>query len=115
MKKKTRFYKTEKKTDISNINSDAPSERKCGYYQVNPEVTTIYVGNLKFNKTEKQVQELFGRFGSVKYSKIVLDQKTGKGKQNTPSARKSLGRNRKKENNILPGSGQIQTGIQKKT
>jgi RNA recognition motif-containing protein len=81
MKKKTRFYKTEnKKPNISKSISDAPTERKCGYFQVNNEVATIYVGNLKYNKTEKQVQELFGRFGSVKYSKIVLDQKTGKGK-----------------------------------
>jgi RNA recognition motif-containing protein len=80
MKKKTRFYKTTKKPNITANSTDAPTERKCGYFQVNPDVTTIYVGNLKFNKTEKQVQELFGRFGSVKYSKIVLDQKSGKGK-----------------------------------
>lgn len=61
-------------------NQDTPLERKCGYYQVNPDVTTIYVGNLIYKKTEKQVQELFGRYGSVKYAKIVLDPKTGKGK-----------------------------------
>lgn len=74
-KRKSKF-----KVQSDKITTAPLTEKKCGYFQVNPDVTTIYVGNLKYNKTEKQVQELFGRFGSVKYSKIVLDPKTGKGK-----------------------------------
>ena len=55
-------------------------ERKCGYFQSNPNITTIYVGNLRYSKTEKDVKKLFEKFGTVKYSKLVLDDKTSKPK-----------------------------------
>ena len=38
----------------------------------------IYVGNLSFQATEKDLQELFGEFGSVSRVSIIRDKETGK-------------------------------------
>ncbi len=38
----------------------------------------LYVGNLSFNTTETDLQEAFGRFGSVTDSKIMMDRESGR-------------------------------------
>lgn len=38
----------------------------------------LYVGNLPFHFTEKDVQELFGQYGSVVSTALVLDRDTGR-------------------------------------
>ena len=38
----------------------------------------IYVGNLSFKTTEKELQEAFERFGEVSSAKIIMDGYTGK-------------------------------------
>lgn len=55
-------------------------ERKIGYYQKDPSVTTLYLGNLRYTKTEKDLKILLEKFGKVKYVKLVVDPKTNKSK-----------------------------------
>ena len=43
-------------------------------------VSTIYIGNLSFNKREGEIKKLFQKFGKVTYVKSVLDSKTKKNK-----------------------------------
>ena len=38
----------------------------------------IYVGNLPFDTTEEQLQELFGQFGQVERASIIMDRATGR-------------------------------------
>ena len=38
---------------------------------------TIYVGNIPFHSTERDVRSLFTKYGSVVSVKLVTDQKTG--------------------------------------
>jgi len=38
----------------------------------------MYVGNLSFNTTESQLQELFAAFGSVQSASLVMDRDTGR-------------------------------------
>ncbi len=40
----------------------------------------IYVGNLPFSATNESLSELFGQFGGVDSSKIVMDRDTGRSK-----------------------------------
>ena len=40
----------------------------------------IYVGNLPYQLEEKELEDLFGQFGSVKTVKVVKDPATGKSK-----------------------------------
>lgn len=40
----------------------------------------IYVGNLPFSATSESLTEVFGRFGSVDSSKIIMDRDTGRSK-----------------------------------
>ncbi len=40
----------------------------------------IYIGNLPFTTTSESLLEVFGRFGSVNSSKIILDKETGRSK-----------------------------------
>ncbi|MGK0367796.1 MAG: RNA recognition motif-containing protein [Thermoproteota archaeon] len=56
---------------------DVRAERKLGYYQKDEEVTTVYIGNLKFQKKEQDIKEMFEFFGAVKYVKTVIDNETG--------------------------------------
>jgi RNA recognition motif-containing protein len=41
-------------------------------------VMKMYVGNLSFNTTESQLQELFAAFGSVQSASLVMDRDTGR-------------------------------------
>ncbi|MDX1909442.1 MAG: RNA-binding protein [Bacteroidia bacterium] len=43
-------------------------------------MTTLYVGNLSFGMTERQLEELFSAFGEVSSVKIITDRETGKSK-----------------------------------
>lgn len=40
----------------------------------------IYVGNLPFSTTSESLTEVFGKFGSVDSSKIIIDRETGRSK-----------------------------------
>lgn len=42
--------------------------------------TTIYVGNLRYTRTEEDVYQLFKRYGRVISAKLILDKKTQKSK-----------------------------------
>jgi RNA recognition motif-containing protein len=42
--------------------------------------TTIYVGNLSYQKTEKEIKKMFTPYGSVMFADIVTDSKTGQSK-----------------------------------
>jgi len=41
-------------------------------------VKSIYVGNLPFNTTDSELQELFGQHGAVHSAKVVTDRDTGR-------------------------------------
>ena len=49
-----------------------------GYFQKDPSVTTIYVGNLRYTTTEMDLKKIFERFGKVKYVNLVQDKETNK-------------------------------------
>ena len=38
----------------------------------------LYVGNLPFSSTEADLEELFGRHGTVQSAKIITDRETGR-------------------------------------
>lgn len=40
----------------------------------------IYVGNLSYGMTDEDLGNLFGTFGSVSESKVVIDRETGRSK-----------------------------------
>jgi len=40
----------------------------------------LYVGNLSFETTESELQELFGQAGSVETVRIITDRQTGRSK-----------------------------------
>jgi RNA recognition motif-containing protein len=43
-------------------------------------VTTVYIGNLDYDRTEKDIKVLFSHYGKVKSAKIVLDTETERSK-----------------------------------
>jgi RNA recognition motif-containing protein len=43
-------------------------------------VTTVYIGNLDYDRTEKDIKVLFSHYGKVKSAKIVLDADTERSK-----------------------------------
>jgi RNA recognition motif-containing protein len=40
----------------------------------------IYVGNMPYNSTEKELEDMFGEFGTVTSARIITDRETGKSK-----------------------------------
>ena len=40
----------------------------------------IYVGNLSYRTNDKDLEELFAKFGAVKSAKVIIDRETGKSK-----------------------------------
>ena len=40
----------------------------------------IYVGNLSYRMNDKELEELFSKFGAVKSAKVIMDRETGKSK-----------------------------------
>jgi len=40
----------------------------------------IYVGNMNYNTSERQLQDLFGQYGDVSTVNIIVDRFTGKAK-----------------------------------
>jgi len=40
----------------------------------------IYVGNLSYDLTEKELEELFAEFGSVSAARIITDKQSGRSK-----------------------------------
>jgi len=51
-------------------------DTKIGFFNKDISMTTIYVGNLSFSKTEIEIQELFESYGIVTYVKIIKDDET---------------------------------------
>lgn len=49
---------------------------KIGFFNKDVSMTTIYVGNLSYEKTEIDIKELFESYGKVTYVKIVKDSET---------------------------------------
>lgn len=49
---------------------------KTGGLRRNGTATTIYLGNLKYSKTEGQIKKIFTKYGKVNYVKLVVDKKT---------------------------------------
>ena len=40
----------------------------------------IYVGNLSYRMNDKELEEVFSKFGEVKSAKVIMDRETGKSK-----------------------------------
>ena len=40
----------------------------------------IYVGNLSYRTNDKDLEELFSKFGAVKSAKVIMDRETNKSK-----------------------------------
>ena len=40
----------------------------------------IYVGNLSYRMNDKELEEVFSKFGAVKSAKVIMDRETGKSK-----------------------------------
>jgi RNA recognition motif-containing protein len=60
--------------------STASDKQTTGFYQRHNGTTTIYVSNLRFTRNEKDVKDLFGKYGVVNFVNIVLDRETGNSK-----------------------------------
>lgn len=57
------------------------SERNLGFFQkAGEKITTIYIGNLSYQKNEKDIKSLFKTYGKVSYVRLMLDPKTMKSK-----------------------------------
>lgn len=65
-KKKSKFPKTTKPLSESKF--------------VKPQFTTVYIGNLYFQRTDDDIKELFKQFGRVRSAKIVMDPETHQSK-----------------------------------
>lgn len=55
-------------------------DTKIGYFNKEPSVMTLYVGNLGFDMTENEIKNLFESHGNVNYVKLVKDQETQESK-----------------------------------
>lgn len=64
----------------SNKGDKSYLDTKIGYFKKDPSVTTIYIGNLVYEKTEIDLKELFEEFGPVNYVKLIKDPNTHKSK-----------------------------------
>jgi RNA recognition motif-containing protein len=51
-------------------------DSKIGFFNKDSSMTTIYVGNLSFDKTEIEIKELFESYGKVTYVKLIKDKET---------------------------------------
>jgi len=51
-------------------------DTKIGFFNKDMGITTIYVGNLSYDKTEIEIRDLFLHFGGVNYVKIIKDPQT---------------------------------------
>jgi len=51
-------------------------DTKIGYFNKDPSVATIYIGNLSFDFTELLIKDLFEQYGYVNYVKLVKDPET---------------------------------------
>ena len=40
----------------------------------------IYVGNLSYKMNDRELEEVFSKFGAVKSAKVIMDRETGKSK-----------------------------------
>lgn len=40
----------------------------------------IYVGNLSYRMNDKDLEEVFSKFGAVKSAKVIMDRETGRSK-----------------------------------
>lgn len=40
----------------------------------------IYVGNLSYRMNDRDLEELFSKFGAVKSAKVIMDRETGRSK-----------------------------------
>ncbi len=54
--------------------------KTVGYFQTDPTVTTIYVGNLMYKKSELDLKKMFDKYGKVKFVNLLLDDETKKSK-----------------------------------
>ncbi len=68
-----------------------------GYLRKDPDFTTIYVGNLSYQKTEQGILEIFRKFGYVSFIRITRDKRTLRSKgiafvqmQNKKAAEKAI-------------------------
>lgn len=66
-------------TEIT-LNDNSYLDTKIGRFHKDPSVTTVYVGNLSFTKTEEEIRDLFEEYTDVNYVKIVKDHTTHKSK-----------------------------------
>lgn len=57
-------------------NPNSYLDTKIGYFQKDSSVTTIYVGNMSYEKTEIEIKALFETYGKVNYVKLIKDNKT---------------------------------------
>jgi RNA recognition motif-containing protein len=51
-----------------------------GFFQKNNSISTIYIGNLRYSKKQKDLKQLFEKYGEVSYVRLVMDKETRKSK-----------------------------------
>lgn len=52
------------------------SERNLGIFVKGNSITTLYVGGLRYNKTEAETKKIFEKFGIVTYVRMICDRET---------------------------------------
>lgn len=68
------------KTDKKAPKSKVSKINNFGILSREDKVTTIYIGNMSFNKDEFAIKKLFSKYGKVTYIRLVRDTKTLKSK-----------------------------------
>ena len=51
-------------------------KKSIGYLHKDPDYTTIYIGNLRYDKDENGVLQIFKKYGYVSYVRVNRDKKT---------------------------------------
>ncbi len=70
-------YKTKKKKTFKNTKLE---EMSIGHMRKDLSMTTVYVGNLSYSKTEKCLLNIFKKYGHVGYVRINRDKVSKKSK-----------------------------------
>lgn len=72
---------TEKKTSkTKNPAPIDPGAHNFGRLSREDRFTTVYIGNMSYDKDEFQIKKLFSTYGKVTYVRLVKDQKTSRSK-----------------------------------
>lgn len=72
--------RTTPKVNVRNARTGQPKERNASYSRVPTKAPRLYIGNLSYEVTENDIQDLFKGFGRVRSVEIIYNPRTHKSK-----------------------------------